>query len=256
MTIGVVVGCALVGFFVGTCSRELLHRAPMRERLRYPELHCRNCTEPIRGSRRFALIALARKKHRCTRCSEEIVAPNLWLELALAGVGAGVGVVVGPTWPLGAYLVFFLGLALMSVIDLRHYIIPNRILYPTLIGTMGLLGVAAIAMGTPSRFAMAVIGMAVAFLFFFLTSVIYPAGMGFGDVRLAALIGLGAGWLSLTHVFLAVMTGLLLASMIGVGLIAFRRRGRKEAIPFGPFLAVGATVAIVWGSDILSWWLG
>jgi len=79
-----------------------------------------------------------------------------------------------------------------------------------------------------------------------------PRGMGFGDVRLAGVIGMMLGWLGLRYLFLGLFLAFLLASVIGVALIAARLRSRKDAVPFGPFMALGAVLAVLWGRAILS----
>ena len=81
--------------------------------------------------------------------------------------------------------------------------------------------------------------------------VVYPAGMGFGDVRLAFVLGLFLGWLSLGHVLVGIFCGFLLGAVIGVVLVVFRIRSRKDAIPFGPFLAAGAAVTVLVGDPMV-----
>jgi leader peptidase (prepilin peptidase)/N-methyltransferase len=100
----------------------------------------------------------------------------------------------------------------------------------------------------------ALIGGAAAWAFFLILHLVSPRGMGFGDVRLSFLLGLLLGWLDLRHVFLGVFFGFLLGSIVGVVLLALRRRGRKDHIPFGPFLAAGAVIAVLFGSSILGWY--
>ena len=81
-----------------------------------------------------------------------------------------------------------------------------------------------------------------------------PKGMGFGDVRIAGLIGMLLGWLSIGHVLLGLFLGFLTAAVVGVGLVAVGLRTRKDNVPFGPFLALGAVLSVLFGSPILSWY--
>ncbi len=89
------------------------------------------------------------------------------------------------------------------------------------------------------------------FVFLGVVHLISPRGMGFGDVRLAGLIGMMLGWLGYGYAVLGVFLGFLLASIVGVGLIITRLRGRKDAVPFGPFMAAGAVIATIWGQSLL-----
>jgi leader peptidase (prepilin peptidase)/N-methyltransferase len=95
-----------------------------------------------------------------------------------------------------------------------------------------------------------------AFGFLFLVHLIHPRGMGFGDVKLAGLLGLYLGWITLGHVPLGLFLGFFMGAAVGVALMATRRRTRRDPIPFGPFLAMGAVVAVLVGRPILDWYLG
>src|SRR5207302_11218436 len=152
------------------------------------------------------------------------------------------------------YLVFFASLVVITFIDLEHYIIPNRVLYPTIFVSVPLLVIAAAAQSEWGNLERAVVGAVVAWVFFLVLHLVSPRGMGFGDVRLSFLLGLFLGWLDLRHVFLGVFLGFLLGSIVGVVLMVLRRRGRKDHIPFGPFLAAGAVIAVLFGSTILGWY--
>jgi leader peptidase (prepilin peptidase)/N-methyltransferase len=180
-----------------------------------------------------------------------------WFVVALTGaLWAGAAIRFGADPALPAYLVFFTALVPVSVIDLDLHIIPNRIVYPTIFLSVPLLAVAATVDGDFNPLGRAVVGGALAFLALFLVWVVYPAGMGFGDVRLAFVLGLFLGWLSLGHVLVGIFCGFLLGAVVGVVLVASRIRGRKDAIPFGPFLAAGAAVTVLAGNPLVRWWLG
>jgi leader peptidase (prepilin peptidase)/N-methyltransferase len=162
----------------------------------------------------------------------------------------------GADWALPAYLVFFTSLLAISVIDFDLHIIPNRLVYPTIFMSVPLLTIAAAADGDWVRLRHALLGAALAWLGLLVVHLISPAGMGFGDVRLAFVLGLFLGWLSLRHVLTGVFLGFLLGAVIGVGLVALRIRSRKDAVPFGPFLAGGAILAVLAGDQIIRRWFG
>jgi leader peptidase (prepilin peptidase)/N-methyltransferase len=151
--------------------------------------------------------------------------------------------------------VFFTSLVAVSTIDLDLHIIPNRIIYPTIFASIPLLAIAAALNDDFESLQNALIGGAAAFSALFVIHLVSPAGMGFGDVRLSFVLGLFLGWLSLSHVLIGIFLGFLLGAFIGVALVATRIRSRKDAIPFGPFLAGGAALAVFAGSPIIHWWL-
>jgi leader peptidase (prepilin peptidase)/N-methyltransferase len=179
-----------------------------------------------------------------------------FVDVATAALFAGGGLRLGWSWALPAYLVFFGALVAVSVIDLRHYLIPNRVVYPALAVSLPLLVVASAAGHSWDRLFDALLGAAAAWALLLLVHVVSPRGMGFGDVRLAFVLGLFLGWLGLDRVVLGLFLGFLLGAVAGVGLILLRRRTRKDSIPFGPFLALGALIAVLAGDPLIRWYLG
>ena len=169
---------------------------------------------------------------------------------------AGTALRFGADWAVPAYLVFFLCLVSISVIDTQRQIIPNRIVYPTIFASVPLLALAALAGNEWDRFGHALMGASLAWLALLLIHLISPSGMGFGDVRLSFVLGLFLGWISLAHVVTGLFLGVLLIAVIGVVLAALRLRSLQEHIAFGPFLAAGSTLAVFAGQGIIRWWQG
>jgi leader peptidase (prepilin peptidase)/N-methyltransferase len=188
-------------------------------------------------------------------CKPRTRARFVLVELVTAGLFAATVFRFGDDAVIPAYLVFFTSLVAVSAIDLDLHIIPNRIIYPTIFASIPLLAIAAALNDDFESLENALIGGAAAFAALFVIHLVSPAGMGFGDVRLSFVLGLFLGWLSLSHVLIGIFLGFLLGAFIGVALVATRIRSRKDAIPFGPFLAGGAALAVFAGSPIIHWWL-
>lgn len=241
--------CAIIGFVGASFVQRVIERTPAHEPVRVAP-HCRNCGVDSTGTQKNSLLARLTRNRYCDNCDHALWARFPGVECLCAFVLGAAGATIGWTWTLPAYLVFFLGLTTISVIDLRHYLIPNRVIYPTLYATFLLLVAAAVIEGNGHKLVQALVGMACAWFFFFVVWFIYPRGMGFGDVRLSALIGLVSGWVSLGNVVLSVLLALLIGAAIGLVLIVVRLRSRKQAIPFGPFLALGATISVLWGDQL------
>ena len=173
----------------------------------------------------------------------------------------GAAVVTGALWAATArsfgphvlvipYLTFMAMAVAVAVTDLTHRLVPRRLIYAALVLiTAELMGV-SIHDHNWHHFAIAVIGGAVAFGAFFLIWFFVPRGMGFGDVRLAGVIGLTVGYLGLVHVYLAFLTGFVLGLLFGLVLMIGSSAGRKTRIPFAPALVAGATIAILWGGMV------
>jgi leader peptidase (prepilin peptidase)/N-methyltransferase len=144
---------------------------------------------------------------------------------------------------------------IIFVIDLEHGLILNKVVYPGMVVALllVLLPQAGLAQQIGTRVAYAALGGAIGFGIFLLIAIVSRGGMGWGDVKLAALIGLATGF---PLVFFAIIMGAILGGIVAVALVIAKKRTRRETIPFGPFLALAAMITLLWGSDILSWYLG
>ena len=176
------------------------------------------------------------------------------VEVATALLFVAAALRFGPEAVLPGFLVFFAALLVVSVIDLEHFIVPKKVVYPALFASGPLLVVAAVAGNDWTSLRDAVLGCLLAWGSLFVIHLASPQGMGFGDVRLAALIGVYLGWLSLGHVLVGMFLAFLAAALTGIGLIVARRRTRKDRVPFGPFLALGAVIAVLVGAPIIDWY--
>jgi leader peptidase (prepilin peptidase)/N-methyltransferase len=134
--------------------------------------------------------------------------------------------------------------------------VPRRLLYPWLaLVSVGLLGASA-ADDDWHRLWVAAVAGVVTFAVFFVVWFVYPRGMGFGDVRLAGVIGLALGWLGPWHVYIGLFAGFAIGVLAGVVLLIVNRTGRKTKIRFAPALALGAVVSVFWGTAIINAWMG
>ncbi|HEX3567629.1 MAG TPA: A24 family peptidase [Acidimicrobiales bacterium] len=149
------------------------------------------------------------------------------------------------------FTVFFSVLVVVSTTDLSHGLIPRRLVYPGLAAVSGLLVVVAAVDGQWHRLVTAGIGAVGAFAVFFAIWWLAPRGIGFGDVRLSALIGLATGWIGLVDVYVAVASAFIVGLLGGVATTLLRGTGRRTRIPFAPALAAGAIVAVLWGAPIV-----
>ena len=181
---------------------------------------------------------------------------RLVMVVVTAALFVGAAIRFGAVPALAPYCVFFAGLVLLSATDLRVALIPRRLLYPWLaLVAAGLLG-ASWAGDDWHRLGVAALCGVATFAIFFVVWFVYPRGMGFGDVRLAGVLGLALGWLGVLHVYVGLFAGFLIGVVVGVSLMAVNRTGRKTRIRFAPALAAGAVVSVLWGSSIINAWLG
>jgi leader peptidase (prepilin peptidase)/N-methyltransferase len=238
------------GFVLGDGLEILVDRLGERRSLDRPWWRCDACQAPARG---LGLVPLGRvvvRRRGCPSCGVRVTHPlrPALLAVVSAAVLGAFAARLGADVVLAAYAVFGLSMVAISAVDLERYIIPNHIVYPTLALMIPLFVVASAVDHRWGSLGRAAIAGAVAFIGFFVLTLVYPAGMGFGDVRLAGVIGVALGWLGLGHAFVGFFAGFVLGAVIGLIVIAATGGGRKTRIPFGPFLAAGAVLSIVWGT--------
>lgn len=165
-----------------------------------------------------------------------------------------VAVRLGVTWSLIPELAFTAGLIALAAVDLERYLLPKAIVYPVSILVMAGVALAAAEQGRWTRLGIAVLCAVAAFGIFFAINFVKPAWMGFGDVRLAGLIGLALGWLGPWYVVIGFMAANVAGALLGVGLMLSGKATRKTALPYGVFLAGGSVIAILVGGPIINWY--
>lgn len=143
---------------------------------------------------------------------------------------------------------------IIFVIDLEQGLILNKVVYPGMVVALllALYPWPWLSDSIVMRVAYAALGGVIGFAILLLIAIISRGGMGWGDVKLAALIGLATGF---PRIFLAIIMGAILGGIVAVALVIAKKRKRRETIPFGPFLALAAMVTLLWGSNILEWYL-
>jgi leader peptidase (prepilin peptidase) / N-methyltransferase len=242
-----------LGLGVGSFMTVAVHRLPRGESVVRPRSRCPSCGAEIGARDNIPVLSWLLLRGKCRRCGARISVEYPLVELATAGLVVAAAIRYPNPWHavlVGGLLALMPGIAL---IDLRHRIIPNRLMYPSLL-VFPVLIVLARFVGEAADPARAGIGLVLYGGILFVVAVV-SGGMGMGDVKLAALIGLVLGSLGLRFVGVAAGAAVVLGGLGGLVALAMGR-GRKSAIPFGPYLAAGAVVAGLWGEEIASWYIG
>lgn len=216
---------------------------------------CESCGAGIGVRDGVPLLSYALLRGRCRDCHEPIGAWTPAVELATATVFVATAAWLG--WsPLLPALLFFGALSVvLTVIDVQHKRLPDRLVLPSYPILAALLAVAAALGGEWSAFGRALLGGAALFLAYFVLAVINPAGLGGGDVKLAGLLGMVLAWFGWAQLVVGGLAGFFLGAVLGGLLMLGGRAGRKTEIPFGPFMIVGAYLGLALGSPIADWYL-
>lgn len=218
---------------------------------------CSGCGSPIKAYDKIPFVSWLFLRGRCRTCGDRIPGFHPVVELAVPVVGLLLGVALGWGWRLGPVLLLVpVGLA-VSVIDLRTLIVPTRLVWPAFAASLVLSGIGALAAHQPRWLLGGLVGIALLAGPLFVIWFILPQGMGFGDVRLAVLLGWTVGFVAIdgawvTALFVAVCT-LALAAGFGIvfGVIGMIVAGRRAKIPFGPALVAASFVCIAFAAEIL-----
>jgi leader peptidase (prepilin peptidase)/N-methyltransferase len=240
------------GLMFGSFLTVVIHRVPRRESIVAPRSACRGCGATIRARDNIPVVSYVLLGGRCRDCRAKVSAEYPIVEALTAALFVAASAAFRELW-IAVLVAPFLGVMVAcAVIDLHHRIIPNVVVLPSLV-LFG-AGVAALALaGQPMSPSTAALGFLAYGGGLMAVAMISPSGMGMGDVKLAALIGMVLGALGWVYVAVAAMVAVLAG---GVGAVATLARGgtRKDAIPFGPYLAGGAAVAALVGPPLAAWY--
>ena len=251
-----VVGCALLGLIVGSFLNVVVWRLPRGESIVRPGSRCPSCHAPVRPRDNVPVVSWLLLGGRCRDCRAPISRRYPAVELVTAAIFGLLGWRLGATPELAAFLYLgAVGVAL-ALIDLAERRLPDALVLPSYAVGIALLGVAAALGEDAASFLRALAGMVLLFAAYFALAVAYPAGMGFGDVKLAGVLGLYLGWLGWATLAVGGFLAFLLGGVVGAALLAVRRAGRKSAIPFGPFMLLGVLLAVLWGNQLAGAYAG
>lgn len=235
---------AVAGSFIGVVA----HRVPRGESIVTPRSRCPRCGHQIAAYDNIPLVSWLLLRGRCRHCGERIPARYPLVELGLGLLFAGTFLILrDDPARLALGLVLVSALAAITLTDLERRVIPNVIVLAAAV-----IGVAIAAATDPESLPERAIAAGIAGGVLLVAALLYPGGMGMGDVKLAALMGLYLG----RAVAPALVAGFALGALMGVVLML--RHGlsaRKRALPFGPFLALGGVIGLWAGDEIVDWYL-
>jgi leader peptidase (prepilin peptidase)/N-methyltransferase len=243
-----IVLAAVGGSLLGSFFNVVIWRVPRGESLVAPGSHCPKCGSAVQPYDNIPIVSWLLLRGRCRNCRETISARYPAVELLTALLTTAVALAEHSAHAIALDEILVLTLVPLALIDFDHRIIPNVILAPAAVAA-----VVAGAVTRPSGIPEQLIAGAAAGGFLLIFALAYPRGMGMGDVKLAAVLGLFLG----RSVAVAILAALIAGIVVGTGVITRVgvAQGRKTAVPFGPFLAFGAVVAIFCGSSVVHWYL-
>lgn len=243
--------CAVMGLMIGSFLTVVVDRVPAGRSVVAPPSACGACGHRLGPLDLVPVASWLARRGRCGHCGARIGVEPLVVELATAAIFVAFGLHFGADPVLPAFCILGAALVALVWIDLHEYRLPREITYTALALSAVAIVIAALANDEPERIWQAALGAAIALAVMALVYVVSRGGMGDGDVRLAPLLGLHLGYLNPGIVPVGLFLGFALGAVVGVGLMAAGRAGRKTALPFGPFLAAGTVLAVFVGQPII-----
>ncbi|MGV8852778.1 MAG: prepilin peptidase [Rhodoglobus sp.] len=253
-TVLLVIFAVILGLAVGSFLNVVVWRLPRGEMLSSPPSACPKCEHRIRWYDNLPVLGWLLLRGKCRDCGEPISPRYPLVEattaIAFGIVAAVVGAETNLIWTLPAFLYLAAVSVALTLIDLDTRTLPNKIVLPSIAAGIALLALASGGTGNWGSFVGAIAGAAALFVFYLVVAIISPRGMGMGDVKLAAVLGLYLGWLGWGVLAVGAFAAFLFGGVFAIALLLIGRARRRTAIPFGPWMIAGAWLGIAFGSQI------
>ncbi|MQL53967.1 prepilin peptidase [Desulfofundulus thermobenzoicus] len=235
----------LFGLFIGSFLNVVIHRVPRGESVVFPGSHCPACGHKLAPVELVPVFSYIWLKGRCQQCGAKISLRYPLVELLTGLLFVSLFLRFGISLTLLKYMVLACILVVVTFTDLEHMLIPDRIVVFAIVAGV-VLDLILKANPVP-----VLLGAIIPAAFLYFLAVITKGGVGGGDIKLAFAAGLFLGWSNV----LALMTAFFLGGLAGIALLISGKKGRKDAMVFGPFLATGMLAAAVWGQAVINWYL-
>jgi prepilin signal peptidase PulO-like enzyme (type II secretory pathway) len=239
----------IYGLIFGSFFNVVGLRIPKKESIVSPPSHCPHCNTRLKAVDLFPVLSYLLRRGRCGYCRAVISPVYPIIELLTGLLFAGVFYKYGFTGEMVVSILFVSLLVIITVSDMAYKIIPDKVLLPFFVTFL----ILRFFIHPMESYYSHLIGMVLGFTIFLLIAVISKGGMGGGDIKLFAVVGLFFGYPLL---FLTILLSTLLGTMYGILLIIMKGAGRKTEIPFGPFIACASLISLFVGQQIIDWYVG
>ncbi len=238
-----------IGTIIGSFLNVCIYRLPRGESIVLPRSHCTSCQKTIRWYDNIPLISFLLLGRRCRYCKKEISWRYFLVELICGFLLLFLWNKFSFSWMFFAFGIFSAALVVIAFIDLEFLLIPDVITYPGMI--LGLLVGSFYSSFTDSLFGL-ILGGGLFYLLAVAGEFVFKKeALGGGDVKMMAMVG---AFLGVLNTFIAIFIASLIGAVVGLTLIMFKIKSRKDVIPFGPFLSLGSLIALFWSQDIINVW--
>ncbi len=236
----------VLGLVIGSFLNVCIYRIPRNEEIVYTPSHCMTCGRSVKWYDLFPVVSYLILGGKCRHCKTKLSKQYPIIELSNGAAYLGIFYYLGLTWEALAMSVLFSVLLVLSMIDISHQIIPNKILI--FLFMLSLPYVLLIS----RTYVESIIGFFSASGLLYIIALLAKGQMGGGDIKLMAVCGFVLGW---QNILLALMLGSIVGAVVGIFLLISGVVKKKQLIPFGPYLSIGIMIAALFGKEIISWYL-
>ncbi|MDD5189500.1 MAG: prepilin peptidase [Dehalococcoidales bacterium] len=255
MTVILAIIFGLLGVAIGSFLNVCIDRLPARKSLAYPASHCDACQHPLSPLDNIPVISYLWLRGKCRYCQASIPRRVVLVEIFTGALFTLLYLKYGLSAQFAVTIIYSCILLVLAVIDLENGLLLNVIVYPTMVLALGasIFLPETVVNGYAPHIGIlnGLMAGAIGFVILLIPAIVSRSGMGWGDVKMAGMLGLMTGF---PNVFVAILGGIILGGLWAIGLIVLKKKKRKDAIPFGPFLALGGMIALVWGTAIIHWY--
>ena len=235
----------LLGMIVAGFLNVIIDRLPNKELLLSARFYCSSCHHRLTIKDLIPVFGYSRLRARCRYCKSPVSRRPLWVEIGTAFLFGYLCWHYGLSVDLAVTAFYCCLFIIIMVIDLEHQLILNKVTYPAMVAAL----LIALVPSEPGIIG-AAIGGSIGLVLFLLVAAVSRGGIGLGDVKLAALIGLATGY---PLVFIALVLAIILVGLAAIVLLISKKKSGKEGIPFGPSLSLAAIATLLYGAEMLQW---
>jgi len=241
-----------LGIIIGSFLNVCIYRIPREESIAYPSSHCTYCSHPLVWYDLVPIFSFLSLRGKCRYCGG-VISPQYPIVELLNGILYVLNFYhFGLTIDFGFYSFLISILVVISFIDYYEQIIPDGLVLIVLISAIIYKFTIYFVYNTPIAFLDSIIGFLSGGLFFFLIALVTNGAMGGGDIKLIAVLGFILG---LKKTLLNILLSFLIGAVISIFLLLSGKKGRKDAIPFGPFINISFLVTVLYGEGIINWYI-
>ena len=242
----------LVGIIIGSFLNVCICRIPKEGSLVFPGSHCPKCSTPLQWFDLIPIISFILGGGKCRYCGKSISSQYLLVELITGFIFTILYYYFGFNIDFIFYSFIFSILIIIAFIDIDHQIIPNRLVLIILLGTLLYKYIHYLLYSRSLYLINSIMGLIISSLFFLIIVILSKGGMGGGDVKLIGALGFILG---IPKIILNIFLSFLIGGVVSVLLLAFNIKGRKDPIPFGPFIVLGFIITFFAGDRIINWYI-